>query len=107
MEDVEVEDGDDEEELYELASLQNGEISEVSSEAEGSQAEEQSEMSDSNKKDAASCQSEATLDHKRAIVDDIRCVVIKSFFKLTSAMSIADFAFFFLTGRMSLALVWN
>ncbi|KAM8729268.1 uncharacterized protein AB9X84_026582 isoform 1-T2 [Acanthopagrus schlegelii] len=71
-EEVEVDEGEDEEELYELTSLPNGETSDISSEAEGGQAEEQSEMSDSNEKDAASCQSETTLDFQRAIIEDIR-----------------------------------
>ncbi|XP_073345224.1 uncharacterized protein [Pagrus major] len=71
-EDVEVDEGEDEEELYELASLPNGETSDISSEAEGGQGEEQSEMSDSNEKDVASCQSETTLDFQRAIIEDIR-----------------------------------
>nr|XP_046232573.1 protein NO VEIN isoform X2 [Scatophagus argus] len=71
-EDVEVEEGEDEEELYELASLHNGEISDVSSDAEGGQAKEQSEMSDSNETDAVSCQSETTSDLQRVIIEDIR-----------------------------------
>ncbi|XP_044034429.1 protein NO VEIN isoform X2 [Siniperca chuatsi] len=70
--DVEVEEGEDEEELYELASLPNGETSEVSSEAEGGQDEERTEMSDSNEKDAASRQSETTVDLQRVIIEDIR-----------------------------------
>ncbi|XP_045924345.1 protein NO VEIN [Micropterus dolomieu] len=66
------EEGEDEEELYELASLRNGETSEVSSEAEGGQGEEQSVSSDSNEKDAASCQAETTVDLQRAVIEDIR-----------------------------------
>ncbi|XP_074476701.1 uncharacterized protein LOC141758850 isoform X3 [Sebastes fasciatus] len=68
--DVVVEEGEDEEELYELASLANGETSDVSSEAEGGRDEEQSEMSD--EKDAAGCQSATTLDLQRAVIEDIR-----------------------------------
>ncbi|XP_031729731.1 protein NO VEIN isoform X1 [Anarrhichthys ocellatus] len=60
--DVVVEEGEDEEELYELS---NGETSDISSEAEGGQDEELSEMSDST-----SCQS--TSDLQRAIIEDIR-----------------------------------
>ncbi|XP_039991364.1 protein NO VEIN isoform X3 [Xiphias gladius] len=70
--DIEVEEEEDEEELFELASLPNGETSDVSIEAEGGQDEEQSEMSDSNEKDAASCQSETTLALQRVIIEDIR-----------------------------------
>lgn len=68
-EDVEVEEVEDEEELYEFASLPNGETSDVSSEAEGGQDDEQSEMSNH-----ASCQSETTLDLQRSIIEDIRFV---------------------------------
>nr|XP_020442679.1 uncharacterized protein LOC109952134 isoform X2 [Monopterus albus] len=71
-EDLKNEEEEDGEELYELASLPNGVISDVSSEAEGGQDEEQSEMFDSNEKDAASCQSETTLDLQRALIEDIR-----------------------------------
>lgn len=85
--DVEVEEVEDEEELYELASLPNGETSDVSSEAEGGQGEDQSEMSDSNEKDAASCQSETTLDLQRAVIEDIRFVLMSPF-TLPYAMSI-------------------
>lgn len=74
--DIEVEEEEDEEELFELASLPNGETSDVSIEAEGGQDEEQSEMSDSNEKDAASCQSETTLALQRVIIEDIRFVLI-------------------------------
>ncbi|XP_041818606.1 protein NO VEIN isoform X2 [Chelmon rostratus] len=71
-EDVEVEEGEDEEELYELTSLPNGATSDVSSEAEGGQGEEQPEMSDSDEKYASSSQSETTLVVQRAIIEDIR-----------------------------------
>ncbi|XP_031146992.1 protein NO VEIN isoform X1 [Sander lucioperca] len=70
--DVVVEDVEDEEELYELASMPNGETSDVSSEAEGSPDEERSEMSDSDEMDAASCQSTTTLGLQKAIIEDIR-----------------------------------
>ncbi|XP_070708112.1 uncharacterized protein [Pempheris klunzingeri] len=66
----EVSEGEDEEELYELTSLPNGEASSVSSEAEGG--EEQSEMSVADGKDAASCQPVTALDLQRAIIEDIR-----------------------------------
>ncbi|TNN81627.1 Transmembrane protein 238 [Liparis tanakae] len=65
QQDVVVEEGEDEEELYELSALPNGETSDISSEAEGGQDEEQSELSDS-----ATCQS--TADLQRAIIEDIR-----------------------------------
>lgn len=78
-----VEEGEDEEELYELASLANGETSDVSSEAEGGRDEEQSEMSD--EKDAAGCQSATTLDLQRAVIEDIR-FVLSSTFTITYAM---------------------
>lgn len=76
--DVVVEDVEDEEELYELASMPNGETSDVSSEAEGSPDEERSEMSDSDEMDAASCQSTTTLGLQKAIIEDIRFVLILS-----------------------------
>ncbi|XP_029311722.1 uncharacterized protein LOC115024372 isoform X2 [Cottoperca gobio] len=61
--DVEVEEGEDEEELYELASLPNGETSDISSEAEGGLDEQN---------DASRCQSATTLNPHRAIIEDIR-----------------------------------
>ncbi|XP_018534128.2 uncharacterized protein wu:fj29h11 [Lates calcarifer] len=70
--DMEVEEDEDEEELFELTSLPNGETSDVSIEAEGGQDDEQSETSDSSEKDAASCQSETTFDLQRDIIEDIR-----------------------------------
>ena len=96
-EEVEVDEGEDEEELYELTSLPNGETSDISSEAEGGQAEEQSEMSDSNEKDAASCQSETTLDFQRAIIEDIRFVFMMSAFIVTHSVSTAYLYFFLLS----------
>ncbi|XP_035467715.2 protein NO VEIN isoform X3 [Scophthalmus maximus] len=69
VEEEEEEDGD---ELFELASLLNGETSDVSFDVEGGQDEEQSEMSDSNENDATGSQSESTLTPQRAIVEDIR-----------------------------------
>ncbi|XP_068439866.1 uncharacterized protein [Clinocottus analis] len=63
--DVVVEEGEDEEELYELSALPNGETSDISSEAEGGPDEEQSGLSG-----PASCQS--TPDVQRAIIEDIR-----------------------------------
>ncbi|XP_023257114.1 uncharacterized protein LOC111651359 [Seriola lalandi dorsalis] len=70
--DVTVEEEEDEEELFELASLPNGETSDVSVEAEGGQEEEQSDTSDSNEKDGTSCPSETTSDRHRAVIEDIR-----------------------------------
>ncbi|XP_026170473.1 protein NO VEIN isoform X2 [Mastacembelus armatus] len=61
---------EDEEELFELASLPNGVTSEVSSDAEGGQGDEQAEMSDSNGKDSASDHLE--MDRQRTIIEDIR-----------------------------------
>lgn len=111
-EDVEVDEGEDEEELYELTSLPNGDTSDISSEAEGGQGEEQTEMSDSNEKDAASCQSGTTLNFQRAVIEDIRFVFMMSTFTVTYIVSTAylylsPVSFLFLTGRGSLVLVWN
>lgn len=88
--DVVVEEGEDEEELYELTSLPNGETSDISSEAEGGQDEEQSEMSDSDEKDAASCLSAATLDFHRALIEDIRFVFIISSFTIICIIKYHD-----------------
>ncbi|XP_054457346.1 uncharacterized protein wu:fj29h11 [Anoplopoma fimbria] len=63
--DVVVEEREDEEELYELTALPNGETSDLSSEAEGGQDDEQSEMSDS-------CSCQITSHLQRAIIEDIR-----------------------------------
>lgn len=82
-----VEEEEDDEEMYELASLPNGEISGVSSEAEGGEEEQKSEMSDSNEKDAAGSQSETTSDLKRALIEDIRFVLIMSPFTININMS--------------------
>ncbi|XP_053269146.1 uncharacterized protein wu:fj29h11 [Pleuronectes platessa] len=68
--DVEVE--EDEEELFEFASVPNGETSDVSAEAERVQDKENSEMSDSNENDADVCQSETMLSPQRTIIEDIR-----------------------------------
>ncbi|KAM3591779.1 uncharacterized protein V6R79_007248 [Siganus canaliculatus] len=72
MEDVEVEEEEDDEELYELAPVPNGGTSDISSEAEGGQDEEKSELSDSNEDVADNCQSETPVDLQRAIIEDIR-----------------------------------
>lgn len=96
-----------------MTSLPNGETSDVSSEAEGGQGEEQSEMPDSKEKDAASSQSETTLDLQRSIIEDIRFVLIMSPFTIPCATPIADLyfllatLFFSLTGRVSLVSVWS
>ncbi|KAI3365403.1 hypothetical protein L3Q82_010485 [Scortum barcoo] len=68
------EEAEDEEELYELTSPPNGETSDVSSEAEGGQGEDLSGpgISDSEEKDATNCQSETTLDLRKALIEDIR-----------------------------------
>ncbi|XP_062298890.1 uncharacterized protein wu:fj29h11 isoform X1 [Scomber scombrus] len=68
----EAEEEEDGEELYEFASVPNGETSDVSSEVEGGQSEEQSELSDSNENETAGCQSETTLDVHRALIEEIR-----------------------------------
>ncbi|XP_030610585.1 protein NO VEIN isoform X2 [Archocentrus centrarchus] len=68
--DIEIEEEEDEEQLYELASLPNGEISDISSEAEGGQGEEQLRMSDGEEKDGDGCESEDT--SQRAVIEDIR-----------------------------------
>ncbi|CAG14733.1 unnamed protein product, partial [Tetraodon nigroviridis] len=56
---------EEEDELYEL--LPNGETSDVSSEAE-----EKSEMAECEDSNAASCQTEDTLNFQRSIIEDIR-----------------------------------
>ncbi|XP_069563541.1 uncharacterized protein [Brachyistius frenatus] len=67
--DVEIEEEEDEEELYELASPPNGVTTDVSSEAEG---EEEPEMSQTDEKDAASCQSDTTIPFQKVIIEEIR-----------------------------------
>lgn len=62
---------EEEDELYEL--LPNGETSDVSSEAE-----EKSEMAECEDSNAASCQTEDTLNFQRSIIEDIRSVLIRS-----------------------------
>lgn len=84
MEDIDFEEGDDEEELFELAPVPNRETSEVSSEAEGGQGEQQSEIPDSKEEDSASSHSETLLDLRRAIIEDIRFVAIMYPFILTT-----------------------
>lgn len=63
----EVEDG---EELYELASLPNGETADVSSEED--QDEDQLEKPDTDVTDADSCQPETEFNSQKAIIEDIR-----------------------------------
>ncbi|KAM4524399.1 uncharacterized protein PAE49_000724 isoform 2-T3 [Odontesthes bonariensis] len=70
--DVEIEEEEDGEELYELASFHNGETSDFSSEAEGAQSDEQLEKSDADDKDAASCLPEAAFHFQKAIIKEIR-----------------------------------
>lgn len=72
------EEEDEEEELYELASVANGEPSDLSSDAEGGQAEEQLQTSESNEKDASSCQSETLFHNQKEIIEDIRFVISSS-----------------------------
>lgn len=123
--DIEIEEEEDEEELYELASLPNGVTSDVSSEAEGGQGDEQSEMSDANEQDAASSCSETTLDPQRAIIEDIRFVLIYHLYlsslspfkyhrfiltnvahtKESWSVLISSVLCHFLTGELSLVLV--
>lgn len=52
--------------------MPNGEISDVSSDAEGGQGEEQLKMSDGDEKEGDSCESEDTI--QRAVIEDIRFV---------------------------------
>jgi len=74
--DVEIEEEEDGEELYELASFHNGETSDFSSEAEGAQSDEQLEKSDADEKDAAGCLPEAAIHFQKAIIEEIRFVNI-------------------------------
>ncbi|XP_072230072.1 uncharacterized protein [Leuresthes tenuis] len=70
--DVEIEEEEDGEELYELASFHNGETSDFSSEAEGAQSDEQLEKSDADEKNAAGCLPEAAIHFQKAIIEEIR-----------------------------------
>lgn len=70
------EEEEDGEELFELASFMNGEISDSCSEARSGHSEEQPELSDFKEEDSASCQSETTLDVHRAIIEDIRFATV-------------------------------
>lgn len=64
---------EEEEELYELTSLPNGETSDIGSEAEEAQSmEKESEMPGFKEDNTATCTSEATLDRQRSIIEDIR-----------------------------------
>ncbi|XP_023128613.2 uncharacterized protein wu:fj29h11 isoform X1 [Amphiprion ocellaris] len=69
---VEIEEEEDDEELYEWAPLYNGELSDVNSETEGGQVEQQLEKSDMDEKDAASCQSETAYQYQKNIIEEIR-----------------------------------
>lgn len=73
--DIEPEEVEDGEELYEL--LPNGETSDVSSEAE-----ENSEMPDYTDSNAASWHTENTQNPQRSIIEDIRSVLITSSFRI-------------------------
>lgn len=73
--DVEIELEEDDEELFELASLPNGD---VSSDAEGCQSE-QAEIIDANENDAVRRQTGDTIDPQRAIIEDIRLVLFQHF----------------------------
>lgn len=72
--DVTVEDDEDEEELFELASTSNRETSDVCIEAEGD--EDLSATWDSTEKNGASNVSEITADLHRAVIEDIRLTLI-------------------------------
>lgn len=72
-----------------MTSLPNGVTLDVSSDTDGGQGDEQSEMSDSNEKDSASSHSETTLDLQRAIIEDIRFVLISlPFFIITTSIEV-------------------
>ncbi|XP_074518878.1 uncharacterized protein LOC141784855 isoform X2 [Halichoeres trimaculatus] len=62
--------GEDEEELYELTSLPNGQTTDSSSDAEEDQ--DESDKSGSDEEDPADSQSESVLDVHRALIEDIR-----------------------------------
>ncbi|XP_017271683.1 protein NO VEIN isoform X2 [Kryptolebias marmoratus] len=64
---VKFDEEEDEEELYELASVANGEASDLSSDAE-----EQLEKPEPDEKDASSCQSETLFHQQRDVIEDIR-----------------------------------
>lgn len=67
-------DKEEEEELYELASIPNAESSNISSEAECSQSEEPLDKSDTDEKEADSCQSGVAFCPQKNIIEDIRFV---------------------------------
>lgn len=66
---------EEEEELYELASVTNGESSDLSSDTDGGQADEQLQTSESNENEASSCQAETLLHKQKEIIEDIRFVI--------------------------------
>ncbi|XP_038160259.1 protein NO VEIN isoform X3 [Cyprinodon tularosa] len=68
----EIDEEEDEEELYELVSIPNGETSNMSSEAESGQSEEQIDKSEEEEKDVVSCQAEESLCPQKSIIEDIR-----------------------------------
>ncbi|MEQ2224045.1 hypothetical protein ILYODFUR_003396 [Ilyodon furcidens] len=68
----ELDEEEDEEELYELASIPNGETSDISSEAECGQSDEQLNKSDTDEKEVDSCQSEDKFCRQKNIIEDIR-----------------------------------
>lgn len=90
MEDLDFEEGEDEEELFELAPVPNRETAEVSSEAEGGEGEQESEIPDSKEEDSASSDSETVLDLQRSIIEDIRFVAVICPFILTYTTVVAD-----------------
>lgn len=81
--DIEPEEVEDGEELYEL--LPNGETSDVSSEAE-----ENSEMPYYTGSNASSCHTENTQNPQRSIIEDIRSVPITSSSLFSVILSSAD-----------------
>ncbi|XP_047232938.1 protein NO VEIN isoform X2 [Girardinichthys multiradiatus] len=68
----EIDEEEDEEELYELASITNGETSNISSEPECGQSDEQLNMCDTDEKEVDSYQSEDKFCHQKNIIEDIR-----------------------------------
>lgn len=72
----EIDEEEDEEELYELVSIPNGETSNMSSEAESGQSEEQIDKSEEEEKDLVSCQAEESLCPQKSIIEDIRFVYL-------------------------------
>lgn len=85
---------DEEEQLFELVPVLNGEVSPVINEVEDGEEEEKekepSEESDSEQKEDDSmpgCQSETTISPQRAIIEDIRFEQFSYFFLLSDLAS--------------------